>query len=88
MHVVNVFISTLHLLPYTAVQACMRSVVGTLAPLFLRKMIQRAFLQPVITLLLWKLSVKEDGQLLLTPLGFLGAQVRTSGGSESHAFKG
>ena len=27
-------------------KACMRSVVGTLAPLFLNKMIQRAFLQP------------------------------------------
>ena len=57
-----------------ATDACARSVVGTLAPLLLSKMIQRALLQPVITVLLWKLSFKEDGSLYLTPLRFLGVR--------------
>ena len=57
-----------------ATDACARSVVGTLAPLLLSKMIQRALLQPVITVVLWKLSVKEDGSLYFTPLRFLGVR--------------
>ena len=57
-----------------ATDACARSVVGTLAPLLLSKMIQRALLQPVITVVLWKLSAKEDGSLYLTPLRFLGVR--------------
>ena len=57
-----------------ATDACARSVVGTLAPLLLSKMIQRALLQPVITVVLWKLSFKEDGSLYFTPLQFLGVR--------------
>ena len=57
-----------------ATDACARSVVGTLAPLLLSKMIQRALLQPVITVVLWKLSVKEGGSLYLAPLRFLGVR--------------
>ena len=57
-----------------ATDACARSVVGTLAPLLLSKMIQRALLQPVITVALWKLSVKEDGSLYFAPLRFLGVR--------------
>ncbi|CAK9026243.1 unnamed protein product [Durusdinium trenchii] len=52
--------------------ACPRSVVETLAPLFLVKMLQRAFLQPVIVLFLWKLSTEVNGELHVFPLAFLG----------------
>ncbi|CAK9018032.1 unnamed protein product [Durusdinium trenchii] len=52
--------------------ACVRSVVETLGPLFLSKMIQRAFLQPVLTLLQWKLSKQVNGELHFSPLAFLG----------------
>ena len=44
---------------------CMRSLVDTMAPLLLSKMIARAFLQPVITLVKWQLSHYHDGQLYL-----------------------
>ena len=59
-----------------ATDACARSVAGTLAPLLLSKMIQRALLQPVITVVLWKLSVNEDGSLYFSPLRFLGVRWR------------
>ncbi|CAK9109341.1 unnamed protein product [Durusdinium trenchii] len=60
--------------------ACPRSVVETLAPLFLAKLLQRAFLQPVLVLWLWKRSAQIDGQLHICPLAFLGikCQIRTS----------
>ena len=57
-----------------ATDACARSVVGTLGPLLLSKMIQRALLQPVITVVLWKLSVKQDGSLYFAPPWFLGVR--------------
>lgn len=52
--------------------ACVRSIVETLGPLFVTKMIQRAFLQPVIVLVLWKLSKEIEGQLWLFPLAYFG----------------
>eukprot|EP00438_Fugacium_kawagutii_P012292 Skav221923 [mRNA] locus=scaffold195:73210:78697:+ [translate_table: standard] len=45
--------------------ACARSVVDTMAPLLVSKMITRAFLQPIILLLRWQLSYVEDGQLYM-----------------------
>ncbi|CAK9026241.1 Putative leucine-rich repeat receptor-like protein kinase, partial [Durusdinium trenchii] len=53
-------------------EACPRSVVDTLAPLFVAKLLQRAFLQPVITLLLWKWSKEVNGELHVFPLACLG----------------
>ena len=44
---------------------CMRSIVDTMGPLLLSKMITRAFLQPMLTLVKWQVSHLEDGQLYL-----------------------
>ena len=44
---------------------CMRSLVDTMAPLLLSKMITRALFQPVITLVKWQVSHHRDGQLYL-----------------------
>ena len=44
---------------------CMRSLVDTMAPLLLSKMITRAFVQPFITLVKWQLSHQQGGQLYL-----------------------
>ena len=46
--------------------ACVRSVVDTMAPLLVSKMIARAFLQPVFTLVTWQISKYEDGQLYIS----------------------
>ena len=46
--------------------ACVRSVVDTMAPLLVSKMIARAFLQPVFTLVKWQISKYEDGQLYIS----------------------
>ena len=46
--------------------ACVRSVVDTMAPLLVSKMIARAFLQPVFTLVKWHISKYEDGQLYIS----------------------
>eukprot|EP00438_Fugacium_kawagutii_P008200 Skav229043 [mRNA] locus=scaffold2828:38139:43017:+ [translate_table: standard] len=48
--------------------ACARSVVDTMAPLLVSKMITRAFLQPIILLIRhsgWQLSYLKDGQLYM-----------------------
>ena len=44
---------------------CMRSLVDTMAPLLVSKMITRAFLQPILTLVKWQLSQRQGGQLYL-----------------------
>ena len=44
---------------------CMRSLVDTMGPLLVSKMITRAFLQPMITLAKWQVSHLDDGQLYL-----------------------
>jgi len=46
--------------------ACVRSVVDTMAPLLVSKMIARAFLQPVFTLVKWQISKYKDGQLYIS----------------------
>ena len=46
--------------------ACVRSVVDTMAPLLVSKMIARAFLQPVFALVKWQISKYEDGQLYIS----------------------
>ena len=44
---------------------CMRSLVDTMGPLLLSKMITRTFLQPMLTLAKWQVSHLDDGQLYL-----------------------
>eukprot|EP00435_Cladocopium_sp_Y103_P037993 s1603_g10.t1 len=45
--------------------ACPRAVINTMAPLLMSKMVTRAFLQPIITLLRWQMSYLEGGQLYM-----------------------
>ncbi|CAK8990647.1 unnamed protein product [Durusdinium trenchii] len=45
--------------------ACMRSVIETLAPLFLQKILQRAFIQPVMMFVVWAFSKNVEGKLIL-----------------------
>lgn len=44
---------------------CMRSLVDTMGPLLISKMITRAFFQPMITLVKWQVSHMDDGRLYL-----------------------